>query len=74
MKTLSRSTEIDIEKCVKNADNNRFNLVLMAAARAREIRRNNTHSNRQEHIHATTTALLEYQEGKYGNEYIRKVR
>lgn len=69
-----RSTSIDTDKCVENAGGNRFELVLMAAARAREIRRQQAGSQRFEHIHTPVTALLEFQEGKLNKSYIRKVK
>jgi DNA-directed RNA polymerase omega subunit len=69
----SRGTEIDMEQCVANVGGNRFNLVLIATARAREISRNNRHSERKEHLHTPVTALLEVQAGKLGIEGLRKV-
>jgi DNA-directed RNA polymerase omega subunit len=76
MKTLnnSRSSEVDTEKCVEASGGNRFELVLMAAARAREITHLNHHSERIEHRHSPVSALLEIQTGKIGREYLRKVR
>ncbi len=69
-----RSTTIDTDKCVEMAGGNRFELVLMAAARAREIRKQQASSTKFEHIHTPVTALLEFQEGKLDRSYIRKVR
>ena len=60
---LSRGTTIDTEKCVANSDGNRFNLVLIASARAREIRRQHASSDKREHVHSIVTALQEIQEG-----------
>jgi DNA-directed RNA polymerase omega subunit len=60
----SRGTQVDTTKCVDQIGN-RFDLVLAAAARAREIKRLNKHSERYEHKHALVTALLEIQEGKH---------
>ena len=34
---VSRGTEIDTDKCVQLSGGNRFNLVIMASARAREL-------------------------------------
>jgi DNA-directed RNA polymerase omega subunit len=70
----SRGTLIDTENCVENVGANRFNLVLIAAARAREIRRQNKDSESREHVFANVTALLEIQEGKVGEEYLKKVK
>ena len=72
--TDSRGTLINTEQCVTNIGENRFNLVLIAAARSREIRRQHKDSESREHIFANVTALLEIQEGKIGKEYLRKVR
>ncbi len=69
-----RSSNIDTDKCVENAGGNRFNLVLMAAARAREIRRQQSSSTRFEHIHTPVTALLEFEQGELGPEYIYKIK
>ena len=63
---------IDTDKCVA-AVGNRFDLVLIAAVRVRELRRghakqvNGTNS-------ATITALQEIEAGKIGREYLKKVR
>ncbi len=54
MRTLSRTQIIDREKCVKNAGGNQFELVLLAAARARQLQSENTD-------YAPITALLEIQ-------------
>jgi DNA-directed RNA polymerase omega subunit len=72
--TDSRGTLINTENCVENVGANRFNLVLIAAARAREIRRQYKDSESREHVFANVTALLEIQEGKVGAEYLKKVR
>ena len=69
-----RSSNIDMDKCVDNAGGNRFELVLMAAARAREIRRQQSSSDRFEHRHTPVTALIEFENGTIGKEYIRKVK
>lgn len=71
-KVLSRGTEIDTEKCVENINNDRYSLVLVAAKRAREIRRKNIHSSYRHHVFPTVTALLEIQEGTVGPEYLTK--
>jgi DNA-directed RNA polymerase subunit K/omega len=74
MNYTSRGTTIDTEKCVKNVGGNRFNLVIIASARAREISENNRHSDKFYHLHTPVTALLEVQNGELGIEGIRKVR
>jgi len=75
MTYISRGTEIDTTKCIENVGGNRFNLVLIASARAREISQQNRHSDKVEHLHTPVTALLEIQNGELGyNEGIRKIR
>jgi DNA-directed RNA polymerase omega subunit len=73
-KKLSRGPNIDIEQCVSNAGDNRFNLVIMAAARAREIAIRHKNSGSSEMIYPSITALLEFQEGKYGADFIKRVK
>lgn len=70
---LSRGTAIDTEKCVENAGGNRFDLVLIAAARAREIKRHNRESDKREHVHSNITALEDIQAGKVGKEYLKRI-
>jgi DNA-directed RNA polymerase omega subunit len=72
---LSRGTEIDTEKCVENSGGNRFNLVLIASARAREIRRQHASSDKREHVHSIVTALKDIQEGTVEpRKYLSKVK
>jgi len=70
---LSRGPTIDTEKCVDQIGN-RFNMVLIAAARAREIKRQNRESDAREHVHSNITALLEIQSGKIGLDYLKKIK
>jgi len=72
IKQASRGTEIDTEKCVENAGG-RFDLVIMAAARSREIRRQNQSSQKFEHVHSNVTAILEFQTGQLDASYMRKI-
>ena len=68
----SRSPQIDTEACVANAGGQRFNLVLIAAQRLRELRKQ--HQNTPERVVTPIDALLEIQEGKVNpNEYLAKV-
>ena len=73
-KTSSRGPMLDTEQCVANVGQNRFDLVLIAAARAREIKQKHAFSDRREDVYPTMTALLEIQEGTIGQEYLKKVR
>jgi DNA-directed RNA polymerase omega subunit len=74
IKKLSRGTSIDTNQCVENVGGNRFNLVLIAAARARELARQHRHAENKGQLNAPVTALLEIQEGKIGIEYLKRVR
>jgi DNA-directed RNA polymerase omega subunit len=73
MSYVSRGTKIDTEKCVENIGN-RFQLIIIAAARARELSQQNRHSDRHEHLHTPVTALLEVQSGELTIGDIRRVR
>lgn len=71
--TLSRGPSIDIEKCVENIGGNKYDLVLIAAARSREIQRKNRHATRREQQFPNITALQEIEAGTIGKEYLLKV-
>jgi len=72
---LSRGTEIDTEKCVVNSGGSRFDLVLIASERAREIRRQHASSQKREHVHSIVTALMEIQQGTVEpRKYLNKVK
>ena len=70
---LSRGPEIDTDVCVANIGN-RYNLVIVAAHRAKEIKRQHKDSMKREHVHSNITALLEIQTGKIGPEYLKRVK
>jgi DNA-directed RNA polymerase omega subunit len=73
-KYSSRGPDIDTEQCVQQAGGNRFNLVLIAAQRAREIRRKQSHDAPEVHSLPCVSALLEIQEGKVDSKrYLMKV-
>ena len=61
---LSRGPGIDTERCVRNAGANQFNLILFAAARARELKQQYKNKHEYDHPSATVTALLEIQKGQ----------
>ena len=73
-KKLSRGPDIDTEKCVELVGGNRFNLVLIAAARAKEIGRKHREDERQDYPNSMVSALLDVQSGIVGAEYLRKVK
>ena len=74
VKSESRGTGIDMDKCVESVGGNRFNLVLIAAERSREIKRQNKDSDKREHVYSSVTALTEIQEGKIGEIYLKKIK
>ena len=63
----------DTDKCVENAGGNRFDLVLIASQRVREIRR----GARPKVVTSSTpvvAALEEIEAGFIGREYLKKVK
>jgi DNA-directed RNA polymerase omega subunit len=73
VKTLSRGPAIDTEKCVEKVGGNRFDLVLIAAARARELSQRHRSAEMTTQMNAPVGALLDIQEGRVGREYLKKV-
>ena len=74
IKKLSRGTFIDTEKCVSMIGGNRFDLVLIAATRARELARQHRHAENKSQLNAPVAALLDIQEGRVGREYLKRIR
>ena len=70
---LSRGPSIDTEKCVENVGGNRFDLVIAAAARARELERRHRSSESTHQLNSPVTALLDIQEGRVGREYLKRI-
>lgn len=72
MKVKSVASRINIETCVEQAGCDKFNLVLIAAARVRELRAMRKESDE---ITYMSEVLMEIQEGKIDpTEYLLKVR
>ena len=71
--TASRGTDINTDVCVSNIGN-RFDLVIVAAIRARELARQHRLSENPEQLNAPVTALLEIQSGKVNSDYLKRVR
>ena len=71
--TKSRGTQIDTDACVAQIGN-RFDLVIAASARVRELIVRHKRAENPNQLNASVTALLEVQEGKVGPEYLKKVR
>ena len=79
MKLDIQSKDIDVQQCVDNIGGSRFELILIAATRAREIasariiaQRNNPELTYP--VRIVTAALDEVAHGKIGREYLSKVR
>jgi DNA-directed RNA polymerase omega subunit len=71
-KTHFSPQNIDTDKCVENIGS-RFDLVLVAAVRVRELRRG--HTKQVLGLNSPTiTALQEIEAGLIGREYLKKVR
>jgi len=70
--TLSRGPDVDTDKCVNNIGN-RYDMIIIAAARAQEIRRMNRNSQRRDHAFPIVTALLEIESGVTGKDYFEKL-
>jgi DNA-directed RNA polymerase omega subunit len=71
-KTHFTPQNIDTDRCVE-AVGNRFDLVLIAAARVRELRRG--HAKQVSGVNTPTiTALQEIEAGLVGREYLKRVR
>jgi DNA-directed RNA polymerase subunit K/omega len=72
MKVKSVASRINIETCVEQAGHDKFNLVLIAAARVRELRVMRKESDEVTYL---SEVLMEIQEGKINPaEYLLKVR
>lgn len=70
----SRATEIDMERCVSNAGGNRFDMILMAATRAREISKRDREIDPDKKSYPVISTLLELQNEQLGREYLKKVK
>ena len=71
--TDSRGPQVDTEKCVVQAGGNRFDLVLIATVRARELSRRHKAAGLTTQVNSPVSALLDIQEGKIGRDYLRRV-
>lgn len=78
MKSQTSVEKVNIDLCLERFDGSRFNLIIAAAARAREIASARVIAERSG-IRQTfenkpnVTALMEIAEGKIGQEYLSKV-
>ena len=68
---ISRSPELDTEKCVRNVGSSRYDLITVASERLRELKRQHKNSDQ---YYTTVDALLDVQNGKIDAvEYMAKV-
>lgn len=79
MPQVKQSRDIDINACVDRVGGNQFQLVLIAATRAREIAnsRNIVLKGNPQHKFENKTvaaALTDIEQRKVGREYLNKVR
>lgn len=70
---LSRTSQVNRDTCLKNSGGNQYEMILMVATRARELA-NDANRNKGYDVHTVIPAMLELQEGKFGREYLSKVR
>jgi DNA-directed RNA polymerase omega subunit len=73
MAKIDRHSSIDIERAIKHINNNRYDLVMVAAQRTRELRRRALKDDK--HHVCIGDALLEAQHGQIdADTYMAKVR
>jgi DNA-directed RNA polymerase subunit K/omega len=73
MESRSRGTEIDTHACVDLVGGSKYDLVLIVAARARELSAQHRASASEASVHSPVSALLDVQNGLVGREYLLKV-
>lgn len=61
---LSRTPQIDIQKCMKNTSKNRFELIIFASALAREVAQKNKEEKNHAALDPVVTVLLDLQNRK----------
>jgi DNA-directed RNA polymerase omega subunit len=71
--TDSRGPTVDTQRCTEQVGGNRFDLVLIATVRTRELSRRHKAAGHTTQFNAPVSALLDIQEGKIGREYLKKV-
>jgi DNA-directed RNA polymerase subunit K/omega len=70
--TKSRGSQIDPKDCMKVTGADQFELIILAAQRAREISKEFVNSKRRGYVGSPVSALLEIQEGKIENTVISR--
>lgn len=78
-KTKNSIERYNIDVCLENMGGNRFQMILATATRAREIATQRTFQDRNGVRMAyenkpTVEALCELADGKYGKEYLNKLK
>jgi DNA-directed RNA polymerase subunit omega len=72
LKKVEYSTVVDTDQCVSNIEN-RFDLVLVASLRVRELRKGQRPHLPSNHS-MSVTALLEIEKGYITRDYLKKIR
>ena len=77
-KITTVSPSLDIQKCAENVGGSRFELILIAATRSREIAQKRNIANAADsamkfRMKPNIEALQEIEEGKIGRDYLSKV-
>ena len=72
-KVLSRTPDVDIEKCVELIGDRNL-MVVIASARAKELQAKERHERSEHYRNATVDALLDIQNGVIDIDYIRKMK
>jgi len=70
---ISRTQQVNRDVCLKRAGGNQYEMILMVSARAREMAREANKKNEYD-VHMILPAMMELQEGKFGREYLKKLR
>lgn len=72
MKKIDRATVVDIEKCIEKSGHNRFEVILAATHRTRELK---ARAKENDSFVTVVDSLLEIQDGKLNvTEYLNKVK
>lgn len=78
-KVVNSVERYNIDNCLKPFGNNRYQMILASATRAREIANKRTfaekHGDRTKHTNKPTVeALVEIDQGLFGVEYLNKIK
>ena len=79
IKSVNTVERYNIDNCVKTFDGSRYKMILAASARAREIATKRTiaekNGDRTRHTNKPVVeALCEIDQGKFGQEYLNKIK